>query len=270
MNNYIVTESSKNIRLLARQNMAGLWKSAILAMAIYTICTSLPVVLLDQFFGVPYEELLGLEMYTSDMSGDKISAVSGIYTILVTGAFTLGITIFFIELIRNKKADLGHTFAGFEHFFKTLGLMVVIGIFTALWSLLFIVPGIIAALRYSQAFYILADDPNKGIMECINESKQMMKGNKSKYFCLGLSFIGWILLAGCFEGACETIFDTMLGSGFAYSILSFVTTAIATCGVTAYISGAQTIFYEMLNGNLRPASEYIPPLSFDNDNQEDL
>lgn len=45
------------------------------------------------------------------------------------------------------------------------------GIFVMLWSLLFWFPGIIAYYRYSQAFYILAENPEKGIMDCINESK---------------------------------------------------------------------------------------------------
>ena len=69
------------------------------------------------------------------------------------------------------------------------------GIQVFLWSLLFIIPGIIAVLRYSQAFFILAEDPSKGIMACINESKYYMNGNKGKFFCLSLSFIGWAILA---------------------------------------------------------------------------
>lgn len=254
MNNYIITESSKNLRLLARRAMADNWKPAILAAGIFLICTTLPVAILNQMFGVSYTELMGIEMYASDAYGNQVSVMSELYTVLVNGAFSLGLSIFFIELVRNKKVDLGYTFAGFEHFFKALGLFIVMAFFTVLWTCLFIVPGIIAAIRYSQAFYILADDPNKGIMECIAESKQMMKGNKAKFFCMGLSFIGWELLAGVFVGVLSGIATLIVPGEMVYSILTSIIGVIGMSGLVAYIYGTQTIFYEMLNGNLRPAA----------------
>jgi len=57
-----------------------------------------------------------------------------------------------------------------------------------------VIPGIIKGLSYSMAFYILADDPTKSVKQCIDESKEMMKGNKGKLFGLQLSFMGWVLL----------------------------------------------------------------------------
>jgi uncharacterized membrane protein len=65
-----------------------------------------------------------------------------------------------------------------------------------LWSLLFIIPGIIAALNYSMSLFIMAQNPEIGIVEAIELSKKMMKGNKGKLFVLYLSFIGWFLLSG--------------------------------------------------------------------------
>jgi len=67
-------------------------------------------------------------------------------------------------------------------------------LFILLWSLLLIIPGIIAALSYSMTFYILADDNSIGAMDAINKSKKMMYGYKWKYFCLGLRFLGWAIL----------------------------------------------------------------------------
>ena len=66
--------------------------------------------------------------------------------------------------------------------------------FTFLWTLLLVVPGIVALMRYSQAWFIMADDPNIRPMEAIEKSKQMMDGHKWEYFVLGLSFIWWFLL----------------------------------------------------------------------------
>ena len=56
------------------------------------------------------------------------------------------------------------------------------------------IAGIIAAIAYSQTFYILAEDDTIGSMEALRKSKEMMNGYKWKYFCLGLRFIGWALL----------------------------------------------------------------------------
>lgn len=260
MNNYIVNESSHNIRKLARNYMTGLWKPAVLAIIIYLVCTTLPVLILDELFGVSVYEYMNLEMYTADAAGTKISAASGIYSLLVTGPFTLGITIFFIDLIRERTGDIGSVFSGFGFYFKALGLTVVIGIFTFLWTLLFIVPGIIAALRYSQAYFILADDPEKSIMECIRESKNIMKGNKTKFFCLGLSFIGWLFLASLAIGVLTGIVTILAGTGFTLLVIEWIL-SLMMAGIVAYIFAADTVFYEMVTGNLRPQSDELPPLS---------
>ena len=68
-------------------------------------------------------------------------------------------------------------------------------VFIGLWSLLFLFPGVIAYYRYSQAIYILVDDPTKSPMQCIRESKAMMSGHKGELFALDLSFLGWYILS---------------------------------------------------------------------------
>ena len=74
-------------------------------------------------------------------------------------------------------------------------LNILIAVFTILWSLLFLIPGIIAAYSYSQAIYILVDDPSKSPLQCLRESKAMMRGHKMELFKLQWSFFGWYLLA---------------------------------------------------------------------------
>lgn len=63
------------------------------------------------------------------------------------------------------------------------------------WSLLFVIPGIVAAYRYSMATYIMAENPGMQATEAIERSKALMDGRKGDLFCLDLSFIGWALLA---------------------------------------------------------------------------
>ena len=262
MNTYIVNEPSKNIRKVARGFMEGLWKPAIIAVIIITVCTALPTVIFDSMFGTSLESVIGSELvYELGYDSLQFSAVSTLYTLLVDGAFTLGITIFFIELIRNKNADVGNTFAGFGFYFKALGLSVVQGILIGLWTLLLIIPGIVAMYRYSMAFYILADDPEKGIMQCLSESKAMMKGNKWNLCVLNLSFIGWLLLTGIIVAAGEMLIALLVDPGFTYDLIICIVTTVVMCGVTAYLYAAETVFYEMANGNLRPQTDELPPLS---------
>ena len=118
----------------------------------------------------------------------------GLLLLAISGPMALGIAIFSINISRNQDARLEQIFQGFNNFNTSLGAYLLMLLFTFLWTLLLIIPGIIAVLSYSMTFYILADDNSIGAMEAINKSKKMMNGYKWKYFCLGLRFIGWSLL----------------------------------------------------------------------------
>lgn len=102
--------------------------------------------------------------------------------------------VYFLKVWKEEYSSYKELFANFRMAFKILGLYLWICLFYMLWCLLFLIPGIIALMRYSQALYILAEDPSKGIRQCVNESKAMMKGHLWEYFVLNLSFIPWILL----------------------------------------------------------------------------
>lgn len=95
---------------------------------------------------------------------------------------------------RDDTMSYGDLFSTASYLLKALWLSIVISFFTLLWSLLLIVPGIIAAYRYSQAIFIFVENPDKGVIQCIRESKEMMAGHKWEYFVLELSFILWFLL----------------------------------------------------------------------------
>lgn len=115
---------------------------------------------------------------------------------LVIGFMEMGYTAYTLRVVNRQPAGINDLFAYARYCLKIWGLTIVMGIFVMLWSLLFWIPGVIAYYRYSQALYILAENPEKGIMDCINESKAMMYGHKMDKFVLDLSFILWYLLAG--------------------------------------------------------------------------
>jgi len=124
-----------------------------------------------------------------------IPVLGGLAGAFLSGPFMLGMSIFFLALVRSRGASFGMLFDGFKQQAGTaVGAYLLMQTFTVLWSLLLIVPGIIAAIRYSMTLFIIADDPAVGPMEAIQRSKQMMAGHKGKCFCLCLRFVGWMLL----------------------------------------------------------------------------
>ena len=267
-NNIIITDPSSNLRALGRNALAGKWQSAIIAVIVYTLCVQLPPAILNTLFGLDMGELYSMNMgYSYNVGVDSYSTVynsmpaysslSGIYSLLVTGAMDLGLTLFFLAMFRRQIVGIGDVFLGFERYGKALGLFLFQGLFIVLWSLLFIVPGIIAAIRYSQAFFILADDPNKGIRQCMDESKMMMRGNKAKYFCLSLSFIGWGILASIPAGVLSGISEALYLSGF-MTVLFDIVGALCMAPVIAYIYSTQAGFYEILAGHLIKETQPAP------------
>lgn len=112
----------------------------------------------------------------------------------VTGILSAGYLIFLLNVIRGTGAEYGNLLDGFGIWWRVILLNVVVSILVTLWSLLLIIPGIIASYRYRMAQYLLITHPEYSIMDCIRESKQLMKGRKWEIFVLHLSFIGWFLL----------------------------------------------------------------------------
>ncbi len=115
-------------------------------------------------------------------------------SIIVTPAFALSLVRVYLMVIRYQNVKAGDAFCGFEDFWSAFKVTFLVGLFTYLWSLLFVIPGIIKSISYSMSMYILADNPGKGALECINESKKMTEGHKAELFVLSLSFLGWSLL----------------------------------------------------------------------------
>ena len=113
---------------------------------------------------------------------------------LILPGLSLGITMCSLKVARKEQVGVPNMFDGFKYFLKAFGLQFMIGLYVFLWSLLLIIPGIIATYRYSLAVMVLADNPELSISECINRSKELTSGNKWFIFVLGLSFIGWSIL----------------------------------------------------------------------------
>ncbi len=114
--------------------------------------------------------------------------------IIITPAFTLSLVQVYQNLARMQKPKAEDAFLGFQDFWTAFKTVFLTGLFTFLWSLLFIIPGIIKSFSYSQAMMIVGENKGISAMEAIERSKRMMDGHKMDLFILCLSFIGWGLL----------------------------------------------------------------------------
>ena len=106
-----------------------------------------------------------------------------------------GYFVTFLKLIRGKNLELTSLFEGFNDYGRILFTILLVNVYTFLWSLLLIVPGIIKGYSYSQTCFILKDNPELSYNAAIEESMRMMDGKKMKLFLLDLSFIGWFILS---------------------------------------------------------------------------
>ncbi|MBN1464060.1 MAG: DUF975 family protein [Paludibacteraceae bacterium] len=123
-----------------------------------------------------------------------IPTIGGIFSLLISGPLSLGITIFSLHISRNQEARLEQIFEGFKEYTRTLITYLLVLLYVFVRLLLLIVPGIIAGISYSMTFYILADDKTIEPKDAILKSKEMMEGYKLKFFYLGLRFLVWGLL----------------------------------------------------------------------------
>ena len=156
-------------------------------------------------------------------SVNVIPGVGQIATILISGPMAYGVASMFIKQTRTgEPMNIPDIFNGFRDDFSNtflIGLMTTL--FTMLWSLLFVIPGIVKAYSYSMAMYIKNDNPDYDWRKCIDESQEMMSGHKADLFMLDLSFLGWMIVGTLCAG-------------------------VGVFWVNAYMSAAHAQFYEDL------------------------
>ena len=171
------------LKAAAKKSLRGHYGSAIGVLIVLAILTGLPAVLLE------------FSIDSSSETQSIVSIIASLLSILISSLLTLGGVSFFLKIARNKKVEFGELFSKTNLWITCLVAMIMMSIFVSLWTLLLIIPGIIAAYRYRLTPYIIVDNPKIGGLEAITKSKEMMKGYKMDLFVLDLSFLGWMILA---------------------------------------------------------------------------
>ncbi len=150
-------------------------------------------------------------------------------------ALYVGLFHFFVRLVDGETPEPTEALSGFSRFWRALWLYVQMVVRIFLWSLLLVIPGIIAYLRYSQAPHILGEYPDMTASQAMAESSRRMDGYKWQLFCLEFSFIGWVLLGGLIIGATAALLPPL--------VAALVSCLYSLFFLMPYITAAQSAFY---------------------------
>lgn len=124
-----------------------------------------------------------------------VAIIMSIVYLIIGGAVGIGYSNFNLDIIDGREARIGTLFDSFDQWKTGFVARLLSSIYVTFWSMLFLIPGVIASYSYSMMHFVMAENPDMSANEAIRESKRLMKGNKWRFFCLQLSFIGWELLA---------------------------------------------------------------------------
>lgn len=204
---------AKEIRGYAKEALTGRWLKAgfvsvvagVLGASIGTtgmsISSSSEELATESEWFEPFVDNLGS---STEVSAVLMAIVLGIALILllwaiailvIGGATTLGYAKYNLNLVDDNDPKIKDLFSQYNRLGNGFGMQFFRNLYVTLWSLLFLIPGIIANFSYYMTPFILCENPDMTAREAIKESKQLMKGNKWRLFCLEFSFYGWYLLS---------------------------------------------------------------------------
>lgn len=245
-----------DFRCIARDALRGKWAIAViaglLAALLGGVASNGPEVTLnisDSGANVAFE-IAGQQVYTTGggWNGELAGFLIGGATYIALAALVMAVVYYILGSIieigycrfnldlvdRQKEPEIGTLFGYFPHWKTTALAKLLQGLYIFLWSLLFIIPGIIAGYSYAMTGYILAEYPEMAASEAIDRSKAMMSGNRWRLFCLQFSFIGW-------------------------DILSALTLGIGNLWLRPYKQAATAAFYREVSGTAYSAQSFTSP-----------
>ncbi len=186
-------KSRIEIKRQAKQNFTKQYWIGVVAFAIISACLCF---LSGYNSGATMMDIIGGSSFLPIMTTFTVwGAISWIATLVLAPPLAVGYASYVIDIYNGKKGNIGSMFNnGFKSFWRNVGGILWMQLFTVLWTLLFIIPGIVKAIAYSMTPYILADSKNVSPKEALKISMKMTNGYKGDIFVMYLSFIGWGIL----------------------------------------------------------------------------
>ena len=188
-----------DIRRVARENLSGNWGLSIGACLLAAIMGGMLI-------GGSFLPQLNIHMENQDIEsweeffrvtlGSTTFSVNTINLVhfILGGVIQLGYAQFLLKQYNRANFEVKDLFSQFERFGQAFLQRFLRILYTSLWSLLFIIPGIVKSYAYAMTPFIMAENPEMTASEAITASKEMMDGHKGELFTLDLTFIGWELL----------------------------------------------------------------------------
>ena len=170
----------KELKEWSRSKVKGHIWQLLVPIVVVSILTSLTI-------GTKYE-----------MEDGVLKLTSSGYSVGILFCFlNVGLIYYLVQFIKDKEYQFSDLWKFVNDYIRILLINILKGIFIFLWALLLVVPGIIKAIAYTLVDFILGDEKYKDLSytEVLKKSEEMMMGHKMDYFVLGLSFIGWHILA---------------------------------------------------------------------------
>ena len=164
---------------------------------------------------------------------------------IIGGAGALGYAHFNLKLVDGEKATLGDLFSQFDRLSEGFVMNFLMGLYTVLWTLLFIIPGIMKSYSYAMTPYILAENRHYSANDAIAESCRIMNGNRWRLFFLELSFFGWEVLCSI----PMLIGFSLIATGtitLLWYIPFVLVSGVASCLLHPYMEAARAAFYRDL------------------------
>lgn len=210
-----------DIRARARYNLRGNWGQAIgVAVMAALLGGSIASVSYNFNLNIDAGELQTMPelLQTAVIAVGSVSGLLGLVRFIIGGAVQLGYSVYLLKQYHQQETRLNDLFSQFFRFGQGFAQKFLVGLYTFLWTLLLIIPGIIKSFSYAMTPFIMADHPELTANQAITRSREIMDGHKWELFVLELTFIGW-------------------------EFLSILTLGIGLLWVVPYMSAARAAFY---------------------------
>ena len=232
--------TSSELRAMARRNLEGTWGISVGVALVAALLGGLIVGTGSNInFNFNEDTVRNLPpiFWTVLLPLVSLAGLLGIVSFILGGTVELGYAKFLLKQYDRKELQFSDLFSQFERFGTGFAQKFLRTLYTCLWALLLVIPGIVKGLSYAMTPFILEEHPEMTASEAIKASMKLMDGHKMDLFILGLTFIGWEILA------CLT-----MGIGFLF--------------LNPYMNAAYAAFYRNISGQRQEARSYAPPVEF--------
>ena len=232
--------TSSELRAIARRNLEGTWGISVGVALVAALLGGLIVGTGSNInFNFNEDTVRNLPpiFWTVLLPLVSVAGLLGIVSFILGGTVELGYAKFLLKQYDRKQLQFSDLFSQFERFGTGFAQKLLRTLYTCLWALLLVIPGIVKGLSYAMTPFILEEHPEMTASEAIKASMRLMDGHKMDLFILGLTFIGWQILA------CLT-----MGIGFLF--------------LNPYMNAAYAAFYRSISTGRQEARAYVPPVEF--------